>query len=231
MSSRYPWGVWWAVALALVAGSAAADDVQLSASKGNTLFQDDLGSLSNGAGQYYIVGVTHQTMNAIRRGLIAFDIAGSIPAGSTIQGVSLMLHCSQTLGPPLTVDLRSALADWGEGTSNSDAQPGVGATATPGDATWLHTFYDTALWTNPGGDFSAASASAFVSGVGFYAWSSAGLVADVQGWLDDPATNFGWGIISNYEGGDMTAHRLDTRHHMNPAFQPVLSVTYTPAAP
>ena len=48
--------------------------------------------------------------------------------------------------------MRRALADWGEGTSFG---LGAGSPATPGDATWLHTFYNTDLWTNAGGDFSS----------------------------------------------------------------------------
>ena len=76
--------------------------------------------------------------------------------------------------------------------------------ATTGDATWLQTFYNsnTALnkWATPGGDFSPT-----VSGVtGFGAdgtsatWSStAQMVADVQGWLNNPTTNFGWVLKSD----------------------------------
>src|SRR3989304_777651 len=97
-----------------------------------------------------------------------------------------------------TASLRPLLANWGEGTSNADQQEGAGAASTPGDATWIHTFYNTAFWSTAGGDFSsAASAATTVGGTGQYSWSSAGMVADVQAWLDNPATNFGWIVMGN----------------------------------
>ena len=71
------------------------------------------------------------------------------------------------------------------------------------DATWIHRFYDGSSkppppnpnhWTTPGGDFNpTASASRSVGANGSYTWgSTAQLAADVQSWLDNPASNFGW---------------------------------------
>src|SRR5262249_5146165 len=146
---------------------------------------------SNGAGSYFIAGETNDGL--VRRGLIAFDIAGNIPAGSTINSVTLSLHVSQTAAETATVQLVRLLADWGEGTSNADSNPGQGITATPGDATWVYRFYNSSSWTNTGGDFvSTVSAYTSVSGVGTYTWgSTAKMVADVQDWLDTPSGNFG----------------------------------------
>jgi len=56
----------------------------------------------------------------------------------------------------------------------------------------------TNTWTTAGGDFApGVSASTAVAGVGSYNWSSAGMVSDVQAWLDDPASNFGWIVRSD----------------------------------
>ena len=215
----------------LTASAARADTVTISASKDNTLYEDAAGSLSNGAGEFFFAGRTNQTSGqAIRRGLIAFDIAGSVPAGSKIVRVTVTLHVSKfpnLMGGPQPFSLHAVLADWGEGTSDSAASPGQGAAATTGDATWLHRFFNTSLWSNPGGDFSATgSSSASLSGVGFYTWpSSPKLVADVQKWLDQPATNFGWIVIGDELTGQ-TARRFDSRQNSVTADRPSLSVDF-----
>src|SRR5260370_38018527 len=76
----------------LVQGRVAlADVVQLVSIKDNTLYGEDA-SHSNGAGQYLFSGVT--IGGAVRHAFIAFDVAGTIPAGSIIQSVGLQLHGS-----------------------------------------------------------------------------------------------------------------------------------------
>ena len=96
--------------------------VSIGPSKDNTLYQTPTGSHSNGAGQYFFAGTT--SLGVFRRGVVAFDIAGSIPAGSTISSVSLELHMSRTIGGPEIVELRRLLADWGEGTSRASGEEG-----------------------------------------------------------------------------------------------------------
>ena len=124
------------------------------------------------------------------------------------------------------LELHKLLADWGEGTSMAPGEEGDGAPATPNDATWRHRFFDTIFWNTQGGDFSATvSASQMVGAVGQYTWSSAQMVADVQGWLDNPATNFGWLMLGD-ESVFLTAKRFDTRESTSP---PVLAITYIPS--
>jgi hypothetical protein len=119
----------------------------------NTLYEDPLGQLSNGSGQYIFVGVSNQP--ALRRATLRFDIAGSeIPAGSTIDSVRLTLHMSRSNAGPTTVSLHRLAAAWGEGASDASGPEGQGIGAAAGDATWIHTFFDTNQWTNPGGDFA-----------------------------------------------------------------------------
>jgi hypothetical protein len=218
-----------AAGLWLCLGSGAlANIANLTPSKDNTLFEDPMGMLSNGAGPHIYAGQTN--INLLRRGLIAFDIAGNIPAGSKINSVSLAVQCSQVAPGegvnPRSHGLHAASQDWGEGTSNSGSPGGGGAPATTGDATWTHTFYSTSPWTSPGGDYAATpSATLMVAGAGAYAWSStAMLVSDVQGWLDTPASNFGWVIIGE-ESIFGTARRFDSRESLN---MPVLTIDYTP---
>src|SRR6266498_3889183 len=208
------------------AGPAAADTVTLGTSKDNTLYQSATGSLSNGAGSYFFVGRTDAAQ--IRRGVIAFNVAGSIPAGSTITSVTLTLNLSRTRdSSSRTVELRRLLADWGEGTSNADVQEGAGAPATTGDVTWIHRFYNTVFWASSGGDFSGTvSATNLVAGTGNYTWSSAQMVGDVQSWLDNPSGNFGRIALGN-ESLNQTARRFDTKENGTVGARPALTITYT----
>ena len=170
--------------------NARADQLTFSADRDNTLFSDD-GTLSNGQGSYLFAGLTLQP--AERRLLLRFDVS-AIPAGSTIDAVTLTLHCSRVQSDTAAmVGMHRVSADWGEGSSNAGGQEGAGAAATAGDATWSHRLYDTDTWTMSGGDFEAgASAATAVSATGFYDFTGAGLIADVQAWVDGSAGNFGW---------------------------------------
>lgn len=221
-------------ALALLAGSAvalgaaiaSADVIVLPSVRDNTLFESPTGALSNGNGPNFFVGRT--TSGSIRRGLLAFDLA-LIPAGATITSATLTLNCSQTQGGASDIGLYRTLADWGEGGSASGG--GGGAPATPGDATWLHTFFNTSFWSTPGGDFApVASASLAVTDPGSYTWASTpDLVADLQGWLDAPATNFGWTLVGS-EGANGLAKRFDSREN-ELAETPRLTIGYVVPAP
>ena len=161
--------------------------VQLPTVKDNTLYQDINGNLSNGAGEHFFAGSTGTS--SLQRGVIAFDIAGNIPAGSTISTVTLRLHMSRTnfIAAPETIELHRLLADWGEATSDAAGEEGGGAAAIAGDATWLHRFFNTDNWATPGGNFSATVSGVQTVGViGDYTWTSTQMVQDVQAWLDNP---------------------------------------------
>jgi len=212
---------------------AAADVVSIQASRDSTLYQSTSGNVSNGAGEVFFAGHTSVFTNSNRRGLIAFDIAASIPAGSTIDSVTLRLHLTRapSLPEPFPMSLHRVLASWGEGTSNPVGQEGGGAPATTGDATWLHRFFNTVLWTAQGGDFApTVSASILVSNVAFYSWGpTAAMRSDVQGWLDNPATNFGW-MLRGDEATLESARGFDTHESLTAANRPVLDVAFTPPA-
>ena len=211
---------------AFSAAAVHADSVAIGAAKDNTLYFDETGSLSNGEGAYIFAGATSGF--GPRRGLLAFDVASNIPAGATIDSVTLTLHVSRTQFGTSAVALHPVLADWGEGASNAGDPGGAGIAAEIGDATWLNTFYSSSFWANQGGDFSAAtSGSTLVGDVGCYTWSSTpAMVSDVQSWLDNAATNFGWLLLGD-EAGFQTAKRFDSRENPEPGFQPLLSIDYT----
>ena len=221
-----------ALAVAAALGTLEADlvnagIVNINPSKDNTLYQYDPldGDRSNALGFHFFAGETG--MNELRRGVLAFDIAGNVPSGSTITAVSLSVNMSRTpTNTAYVVELHRLLADWGEGTSVAPGEEGDGAPATPNDATWRHRFFDTILWNTQGGDFSTTvSASQMVGQVGQYTWSSAQMVADVQAWLDNPASNFGWLMLGD-ETAIATAKRFDTRESASP---PMLTIEFTRA--
>src|SRR5881394_1144704 len=210
-------------------GFAIAETININPSKDNTLYEyvPADGDLSNALGNHFFTGET--AVGELRRGVLAFDIAGNVPAGSTITGVTLSMHVSRVPNNTArTVELHRLLADWGEGTSQASGEEGIGAPATPNDATWRHRFFDTIFWTTEGGDFSATvSASQSVGATGVYIWSSPQMTADAQSWLDNPGTNFGWLVLGD-ESGSATAKRFDTRESTNP---PVLTIQYTASTP
>ena len=71
------------------------------------------------------------------------------------------------------------------------------------------------------------SASRSVGGQGTYTWNStAQLVADVQGWVNQPTTNFGW-LVQGNEVTLQSVKRFDSRE-AGAATRPQLTVVYTP---
>jgi uncharacterized membrane protein len=203
--------------------------VEIPASKDNTLYEHASGALSNGAGQYLFSGRVGPGGGggALRRGLIAFDVADHLPPEAIIVDAELTLFMSRSVSAtPQSIELRRLLNDWGEGASQAGGEEGGGAPAEPGDATWLHTFFDDNFWAAPGGDFAGAvSAATLVSAVGAYSWSGPQMQDDVQSWLDAPAGNFGWLLLGN-ESVLSTSKRFNTRENSAAATRPILRVAY-----
>ena len=200
-----------------------ADTVMLSPSKDNTLFEEVSGQTSNGQGIFFYVG---KSGAGLRRGVLAFDLS-VIPSNATVISATLSLFMSHTAQPTQQVDisLHRALRDWGEGASDAGDPGGSGTQSQPGDATWIHTFYDTIFWTNAGGDFSSGSSATttVMAQDTTYVWSGPFLTSDVQAWVANGATNFGWVILGN-EADSTSAKRFNSRENLsNP---PQLTVTY-----
>jgi len=228
---------WQGLAVAGVIGlrtcGAEGATASLTPSKDNTLFESTVGDISNGAGSSLYVGRAGIAGgNGARRALLAFDLS-SIPAGSVVTDVTLKMTVTKVSpsAPAAPTMLHRLTADWGEGASNSFDPGGAGALAQTPDATWLHRFYSTTPWTTNGGDFAASSAAKSLAGEGDYTWdSTAALVADVQGWLNAPGSNFGWAVLGD-EGTSGIARRLASREATNEATRPTLTVTYTVPEP
>ena len=221
------------VSPALLAMSAAAcgsgpepSTVEIPDLKDNTLYEQAKGLLSNGAGQHILAGKNGR--GEIRRTVIAFDVAAKIPAGATIKSASLTLHLSRTAAGPQTVSLHMLLVDWGEGASDASDSEGGGGPPAAQDATWLHTFFDTVTWATPGGDYSPVpSAEQTVGADGSsYTWTSDKMAADVQAWVDNPSSNFGW-LVRGGEDENGTTKRFDSKDNPEAANRPALRVEFT----
>lgn len=219
--------------LLLTAGlalAASASAQSFGADRDNTIYEAPSGAgQSNGLHPGLFAGNT--SAGDARRALIRFDLS-SIPAGATITSVELRLWVtSHPLGVielhPVAV--HRVTSDWGEGTSNSGGAGGIGAAATSGDATWDNAIEPSTAWGTPGGDFVAAASDTQNVGVTSTraTWSGAGLIADVQGWVDQSFANHGW-ILIGEEVVTRTARRFGSREHPLTTRQPVLVVGYAP---
>lgn len=210
-------------------GETITQTVVITAARDNTLYQSETGAVSNGAGEHFFVG---QTQNGqLRRGVMAFDLTEAVPTNATIVSATLSLNMSKTSGGETAVSLHTTQQDWGEGSSNADGQEGAGAAAAAGDATWLHTFFNSSSWNQPGGDFDEIPlATTMVGGNGRYQWQSVELTDAVLSWYTNPLDNFGLMLIGN-EDTPSSAKRFDTRENSNPNNLPTLTITYTIPAP
>ncbi|MBL8858201.1 MAG: DNRLRE domain-containing protein [Planctomycetes bacterium] len=216
--------------LALAQG-AAADTVVIGAQKDNSLY-GNLGSTSNGKGDGIFCGVAGN--GRVLRGLLQFDVASNVPAGSTITSVQLTLTMVRSNAGPGVVQLRRVLQAWGEAASvPSFGGGGTGGAAQPGDATWTHAFFSTTPWATPGGSFSpTASATQTVGAAGSYTWlSTPNLVSDVQSFLDAPSGNFGWLLLHSDEVSVPTAKKFGSRENGTTSARPRLEIVFTPPSP
>jgi hypothetical protein len=224
--------IWAVTVLTLSSSSLLAEQIKLQPIKDTTIYEDVEGALSNGSGDYFFTGVNGANGgNAIMRALIAFDLS-SIPANAVIENVTLQMQQGTPRNDTTQreVSLHRAQSEWGEASSNAEDGEAGGAPAADGDATWLHRFFSNTLWTNPGGDFdNSASASTPVGPNDYYQWSSEQMVADVQAWVDDPSSNFGW-LLKGQEslnGAINTAKRFTSREAIAVNTRPELTVDYS----
>lgn len=213
----------------------ATQELILTAARDTSLFEES--NHSNAKGSTFFTGKIGYPSNgetppgALRRALLAFDLA-AVPSGLTLQSAAVSLHLDAAGSPghPFDVHLHKITQGWAEGTSQASRTGGTGASPTANDATWNHRAYNSTLWTAPGGDFvGTASASTPVANAGqTYLWQSAGLLADVQTWLAEPATNHGW-MVRGDETEYYSAMRFFTREWTTPAQRPKLILTYLAA--
>lgn len=209
------------------------ETVELKSVADTTLIQTAPNN-NHGATTFFNAGTTG--MGTLNRGLIRFDLAGVIPTDAVIQ--SAYLNLTVVFVPAAQLELalfgiHRVLAPWGEGDKvpESANSPGLGAPATGHEATWNNRFHDTQeSWSVPGGqsgvDFvSNASSVEFIETEGTYRFDTTPrLNNDVQGWVANPQSNFGWMLVTFSEDVRYTARRFGSRE--DPDYAPTLTVTY-----
>ena len=187
----------------------------------NTIYSE--GDLSNGTGIYLFAGRTKKSSE--RRVVLKFDLT-SVSTTDSVSSAALKLYLSRTITDTHLFTVYRLTKDWGEGESDAIYEEGGGASATTGDATWNYSFFNTSVWSRPGGDFNAdPSASFSLDTTGLYSWSDDGLLSDIRFWIDHPESNFGWIIIA--DDTLESAKRFNSRE--NPENPPLLSLTTSSA--
>jgi spore coat protein A len=212
---------------------ASADSVTIIADADGSIYEDNQTN-ANGAGTLFHVG-NNGGGNA-RRALIRFPVT-TIPAGSTITSVTMTLVVDHTNDGPGSVSNSISVyrltQAWLEGPLVAPGSGGSGtaaSTSADNSATWSHRIYNANTWSTPGGTHvAAASATTNVAeSTGAKTWSGAGLVADVQAWVDGTANN-GW-ILKGNETTNASARNFRSRQHATVSSRPKIDVVFTPPA-
>ena len=176
----------------------------------------------------------------VMRGLVRFGLPAGLRGRVTVTGVQLAMVVEAlgngTLGTPATVSLQAVSEAWSQGNGFGGAPSAFTVGQQCGGsvvgATWNQpNCTSAAAWGTAGGTVAAAvSGQASTSGVplgGQVVWSSTAngqMIADVQGWIDDPTSNHGWRLASSTEGAPAQAQRFSSRETTSAA--PALVVTY-----
>ncbi|MCP3918152.1 MAG: DNRLRE domain-containing protein [bacterium] len=212
--------------LLVAAPDAGADVLDIVADHDSALYFNSTGALANGAGDFIFAGTT--AGGEPRRSLLRFDVT-AIPAGSTINSVTLSLEMNMTISGDQVVDLHRAIVPWGEGASDPGGQEGGGTAAVAGDATWIHTFSGGCIWSTAGGDFAPSASGSGTVGLvpGPYTFTGAGLAADVQAWIDGTLPNHGWLLKHTDEVNAASAKRFASRQHPTMSVHPRITVDFT----
>jgi len=181
--------------IAIIQGAAPGSYASISCTRDNTIIESSTGTLGNSLGAIYVGRTNQGTGQSIRRGLIYFDIATNVPANAVIDSVRLSMYQIGSVKDG-SINLHKVLTNWTEGTSFFDG--GRGATATTGDVTWLSSSYSGTSWTTAGGDFDATvsgnkkSLVEIESGRSMSTFTTSGMATDVQYWLANSSSNYGW---------------------------------------
>jgi hypothetical protein len=140
----------------------------------------------------------------VDRGLLRFDLT-KVPRGAQIQSAGLRLRVIRIPAIPVNSNftLHRMLRPWGP------------------DATWANATAGVP-WSTPGGqagvDYTATgSATRFVTGGGAFDFGpSLEILADVNAWLANPGTNYGWILKSESEGSLGTARHFGSNESAQP---------------
>ena len=211
------------------------ESMELMSSSDTTIYNDydregNPIPLSNGAGNGLFVGLNG--LGSMRRALLRFDLSTLPAAVANIYSADLILTTAGGNIGPQKISLHRLTADWGEGDPEKGSQGyGSGASATPKDATWVYSFFDTQRWQVAGGDYvRQPSATVIVDADGSYIWSAEGVLNDLKFWARHPDLNFGWMVVSHAKEHG-TAKVFASREHAAVDKRPQLRIVLNTATP
>lgn len=158
-----------------------------------------------------------RTGSDIDRALLRFDLT-SIPTNAIVQSATLkLLVVRAPTSTPYNLYLHRMLKAWTTSATWSSADIGV-PWASPGAAA------GTDYLTNWAPGLVASDSNGFFGSFG----GSTPLISDLQIWIQHPATNHGWMIISEGEKSDYSARHFASSETLTP---PQLLLTYQTPAP
>lgn len=227
----------WTAVLCLASGLPARADLVSLTTDADATLMEWVTTNSMGAAPWFSAGTTQNGPRA--RGLLRFNIAAAIPAGSKIVSAELRLSVTEVPSDgnaESAFTLRRVFFPWTEGTNvQGPISPGFGNPAQVGDSTWTHRAWGTTnTWAEPGllegVDFSATvSTVTVIGGLDRYTFEATReAAADVQFWLDHPESNCGWLLKTEAEDTRFTARRFGSRELGDPFESPELMIQYTP---
>jgi hypothetical protein len=236
---NWTWAALVVGACLLRAGGAFAAMQTLAPSDDTFINQGNPGN-NNGASVTFFTGTDGH--GGVMRGLVRFGMPAGLQGRVTVTGVQLTMTLdglgpnSMTPGAPAVVSLQALTQAWAEGNGIGDTTTtftvGQPCGGTISGVTWNQPNCALAgAWTTAGGTVVAAvSGQADTTGIpvgGTVGWGSGanpGLIQDVQGWIDNPASNDGWRLASSTEGSSGLAQRYFSKEAG--ATAPTLIVSY-----
>jgi hypothetical protein len=224
--------------IALLTGRASHAATQVLAASDDTFINGGNPDNNNGGSNSLFTG--EDGHSGLMRTLVRFAMPAGLQGRASVTGAQLSLTVqalpmNQTMKAGV-LTLAAVSQPWvqGNGVGNDTYSYTVGQACggTITGTTWNQTSCATSTaWTTPGGTVAAsASGQASTAGVSNapVVWDSSSnpaMTADVQRWIDSPATNNGWRIVSSTEGNAGWAQRFYSIEAGSNA--PSLSVTYS----
>jgi hypothetical protein len=196
----------------------------LFAIKDAAIFNNQSGNAVNGnygAGGSELLQVGFASPTGIyARSLIQFDLS-SIPSNAVIESASLQFTTASSGTFTPEIRIQRLLQNWTEGTTSfctynaSCNTQGVAITNGGSDVTWNERSYSSAntnLWTTAGGTFSSETSALSIDvGNTVLQYASSGLKTDVQGWVNNGSTNFGWILRTDFITNTSAMRRFRSR--------------------
>jgi len=185
-------------------------------------FQQGTGGYSGTTATYFDASGSSYNMLAYLRmdntgaqkSLLRFDLA-SIPSNATVQAATLSLYWyGSSNGNSLTVAAQRVLADWVDSQATRTLRKTGFTWSAPGMAA--------------GSDYAAAAAgTALLSGTAGK-WVNLDVTAVAQQWVQNPAANYGFVLLSQAASGSVTASICSELRWSPCVNPPRLTVTYLP---